>query len=288
MSSPNRSSNRDGGPLNRASSNDEVSVAGSYLLFREIVRKELLLMLRYPIDFAFQIVAMYLFFVGVFFGGQAIVDQVANGVEGFGETFEGIIVGWFLWTMAQTAYMGLQQDVTAESRWGTLEQLFMSPYGFNTVMSLKTIVNVLFAFLWGFVVLLLMMVTTQRWLVVDFWTVIPITILTLMPAIGIGFGIGGLALVYKKISSINSIMQFVLIGLIAAPVTDAPLVGVLPLAQGSTMLQTAMRDGTALWEFSLVDLSILLGTGLAYFLVGFVVFYYASRVARKRGVMSHY
>ncbi|OLZ42660.1 ABC transporter [Natrinema saccharevitans] len=245
-------------------------------------------MLRYPIDFAFQIVAMYLFFVGVFFGGQAIVDQVANGVEGFGETFEGIIVGWFLWTMAQTAYMGLQQDVTAESRWGTLEQLFMSPYGFNTVMSLKTIVNVLFAFLWGFVVLLLMMVTTQRWLVVDFWTVIPITILTLMPAIGIGFGIGGLALVYKKISSINSIMQFVLIGLIAAPVTDAPLVGVLPLAQGSTMLQTAMRDGTALWEFSLVDLSILLGTGLAYFLVGFVVFYYASRVARKRGVMSHY
>ena len=263
-------------------------LAGRRVLLRAMFLKELLLMLRYRVDFAIRLVGMYLFFAVIFFGGHAAATQVDGGPGALSDTFDGIIVGWFLWTMAQTAYTTLHQDVTSESRWGTLEHLYMSPYGFGTVMSLKAVVNVLLAFLWGFVMLVLMMLTAQRWFTVDLVTIVPIATFAVMSVLGLGFAIAGLALVYKKVGSINGLMQFVLVGLIAAPVAGISWFSFLPLVQGSAMLQDAMRGGTALWEFPPAELGLLVGAGVGYFAIGYLIFSYCERVARSRGVMGHY
>lgn len=264
------------------------SPVGRHVLLRAMVVKRLLLTVRYRVNLLFQLLGLYVFFAIVFFGGQAAVSRAVNGPTSLSSTFEGFIVGWFLWTMAQTAYQNVHSDITSESQWGTLEQLYISPYGFGWVMGLKSAVNVLLSVFLGGVLLVLMMVTTWTWFTVDVVTLVPIIVLTIMSVLGLGFVVGGLALVYKKVGSINNLMQFVLMGLIAAPVADKPLLNFLPLAQGSAMLQEAMRDGVALWEFSTVDISILVGTGVGYFTIGFLVFSYASKVARRRGVMGHY
>lgn len=256
--------------------------AGLPTLVRAIARKRVLLLVRYPVNTLSQFGVMYLVFLIIFFGGRAIAGAaLANSIEG-------IIVGYMLWSVAITAYSGLAWNVTRESQWGTLEQLFMSPFGFGRVMAIKTAVNVAEAFLWGVVILALMLVTTGQSLVIEPVTVLVLGALAVAPAVGVGFAMGALALLYKRVENAFNIVQFVLIGLIAAPVAEYPLLKWLPLAQGSHLLGRAMTDGVRLWAFPATELAILVATAVGYLGVGYLLLHRAQRRARRKGVMGHY
>ncbi|WP_232820503.1 ABC transporter permease [Halorussus litoreus] len=265
----------------------DLSLAGGLTLLRELFIKRFRIMLRYRVNFLAQMLASYLFFAVLFFGGQAAVGSV-GGNQAITETLDGVIVGWFLYTMAQSAYSSLPGNVTQESEWGTLEQLYMSPYGFGPVMVTKVVVNIFQSFLVGALMLGLILLTTQRTLAIDVLTIVPVTLLALVSVVGIGFVFAGLALVYKRVESVSQLMQFVIVGLIAAPVAGLSPLRFLPLVQGSSMLQDAMRNGVRLWEFPAFDLGILVGVAAVYSLAGYAVFLVCSRVARRRGVMGHY
>lgn len=257
-------------------------------LLRAVIYKKVLLLVRYPMNTAAQIVGIYLFFAIIFFGGKAVVSQVASGGTALAGTFDGLIVGWFLWTMSLTAYFSLAMNITRESQWGTLEQLYMSPYGFGTVMAAKVTANVLESLLWGALLLFLMLVTTGQTLSVNLLTITVFSVLALLSVIGIGFVFAGLALLYKRIENVSQLMQFVILGLISAPAIGIPSLRLLPLVQGSAMLQKAMQDGVRLWEFSPVDLALLVATAVVYSLLGYLAFRWCTNRARKVGVMGHY
>ncbi|MXR20169.1 ABC transporter permease [Halobacterium sp. PCN9] len=242
----------------------------------------MLLLLRYPVNTISQFGTILLVFFVVFYGGRAVAPTAIS------DSIEGIIVGYLLWSMSITAYSGLSWGVTREAQWGTLEQLFMSPFGFGPVMVVKMVVNVLESFLWGALTLLVMMTVTGHWLAVDPLTVVPLGALALAPAVGIGFFFGGLAIRFKRIENAFQLMQFFFIGLIAAPVAQYPLMKWLPLAQGSQLLQTAMKDGVALWNLPAGELAVLVATAVGYLALGYAAFHYCQRWARREGVMGHY
>ena len=276
-----------GGSSQEARSTED-GLAGIPTLLWAIAYKQFLLIVRYRVNFVGRIVGTYLFFAILFFGGQAAVAGVGGTTAGMDATLDGFIVGWFLFTMAQSAYFSLSRGVTVESEWGTFEQLYMSPYGFGAVMAGKVLVNIIESVFFGAIILILMLVTTGRTLTVDVLTLAPVIALGLLSIVGIGFVFAGLTLIYKKIQSFGQFIQFAIIGLIAAPVAEIPVLRALPLVQGSSMMQDTMRHGIRLWEFPTVDLAILVVVGLFYSLAGYAVFRYCSHVARKRGVMGHY
>lgn len=249
---------------------------------RAVFKKQLILMLRYPINVFSGLLTMYVFFAMIFFGGQAVAG------EALADNIEGLIIGFFLWSMAWSAFSNLTWDVTREAQWGTLEQLYMTVHGFELLMVVKSAVNVLLSFLTGTLILGLMMLTAQQLLVIDLLTIVPIIVLGLSSVVGIGFIFGGLAIIYKRIENVFQILSFGLIGLISAPVDSVPLLKLLPLSQSSHLLREAMQNGVRLWEFALAELAILVGVAVAYLFVGIVFFRFAQRRARKLGVMGHY
>lgn len=259
-----------------------------FRLIWELLVQRFTIMVRYRVNFLAQLVGAYMFFAVIFFGGQMAVDTTSASASAMDSTFDGFLVGWFLYMIVQSAYFSLPGDVTKESEWGTLEQLYMTPYGFGTLMSAKVLVDIVQSVVLGGAMLALMLVTTQRTFTIDVFTIVPILLLGVLSVVGIGFVFAGLALIYKRIESFFQFVQFALIGLIAAPVANIPALRLLPLVQGSAMLQDAMRGSIRLWEFSAVDLGILAGTAVAYSVAGYAVFLYCSRIARKRGVMGHY
>lgn len=265
--------------VDNESPQDDISLLA---LIRVLVYKHLILLVRYPVNTATRLLTLVVLFAVVFFGGQAVAGPSLT------DSLDGIIVGFFLFTLSITAYSGLAWNVTHEAQWGTLERLFMSPYGLGTVMAVKTLVNVLMSFFWAAVLLVIMMVTTDRWLTIDPLTIIPILGLTLMSVVGIGFLFAGLALLYKRIESVFQIVQFGFIGLIAAPTGKIELLKLLPVTHGSHLTQIAMKNGIHLWEFPLGELGLLVVTSLFYLLAGYYCFYRASIEARTRGVMGHY
>jgi ABC-2 type transport system permease protein len=257
--------------------------ASGYLRFcRASLRKRVLLMVRYPVNFFSHIATMFILFAGVFLGGRAIAPAAIS------DTIGGIIVGYLLWSLSMSAFSGLSWNVTRESQWGTLEQLYMSPFGFGPVMLAKTVVNVLVSLFTGTLVLLFMMALTGTWLAVDPLTLIPLGLLAIAPAIGIGFALGGLAIRFKRVENLFQIMQFVFVALIAAPVAEYPLLKWVPLAQGSQLMQTAMQDGVSIWNLPPAELGVLVATAVGYLAIGYAAFHYCQRWARREGVMGHY
>ncbi|MFB6103851.1 MAG: ABC transporter permease [Halobacteriaceae archaeon] len=257
--------------------------ARAYLgFFLAAARKRLILLTRYPVNTLSMFGSIALVFLVVFYGGRAVAPAAIS------DTIEGIIVGYLLWSMSIAAYSGLSWNVTREAQWGTLEQLFMSPFGFGRVMLAKTVVNVLESFLWGAITLGLMLLVTGRSLTIDPLTVIPLGVLAIAPAVGIGFTFGGLAIRFKRIENAFQLVQFLFIGLIAAPVDTYPAMKWLPLAQGSQLLQTAMRDGVPLAALPTDALLVLLVTAGGYLTLGYLTFLYSQRWARREGVMGHY
>jgi ABC-2 type transport system permease protein len=251
-------------------------------LLKAVIYRDLLIWIRYPLNAALGIFMGVFFFALMFYGGTLVAGQA------FSDSIEGLIVGYFLWTLSIGAYSGIMNDIQSEASWGTLERHFMTPFGFGPVVFAKSIAIVFRTFMTSTVVLVVMLLITGTTLSLNFVTVLPVATLTIASALGLGLVMGGLSVLYKRISNVANLLQFAFIGLISAPVFDIPWARFLPLAQGSAMLQRAMRDGVRIWEFEALTIVVLVGTSVGYLALGYAIFGLTTRRARRLGVLGDY
>jgi len=272
----------DNGRGRATAGNEPPRSGGYYHLMKAVIHRDLVIWLRYPVNAATGILMALIFFGLIFYGGRLVAGQAID------DTIEGLIVGYFLWTLAQGAYFGITNDVQAEAGWGTLERHFMTPFGFGPVILAKSIAVVLRTFLTSAVVLAAMLVMTGRSLELPLVTVVVVAALAVASAFGLGLAMGGLSVLYKRINNVANLLQFAFIGLISAPVFEIPWTRILPLVQGSALLQVVMRDGDRLWELDPLALAILVGTAGFYLGAGYLAFVLATRRARRLGVLGDY
>jgi ABC-2 type transport system permease protein len=249
---------------------------------RALVRKSVVLRTRYPFNTATNVVVIYAFFLLLVYGGRQIAPRV------IGHSLSDIVVGFFLLLMATVVFSHFSWEMIREARWGTLEQLYMTPLGFRRVMFLTTGVNILVGFVYGVALLALMVLTTNATLSFYPLTVVLIGLLALASAVGIGFALGGLALVFKRIENVFQVVLFAFIVFIAVPVEGSPLLKLLPLSLGSYLLRQSMTEGVPLWELPAFDLGLLVLKAIVYVAVGYLLFQHAGRAARKRGRFGQY
>ncbi len=256
--------------------------AGYTHLARAVLYREYLIFVRYPANAIGGIVIALFFFGLLFYGGQMVAGQALT------DSLEGIIVGYFLWTLSVGAYSAISNDIGSEVQWGTLERHITTPFGFAPVALLKGVAKVVRTFLTSTFILAVMLVVSNTTLQIPIVTTIVIATLSLLSVLGIGFAAGGISVLYKRIGNWLNLLQFGFIILISAPAFDLGWTRLLPLAQGSALLQRAMIDGTRIWEFPPLALVILGGTAVGYLALGYVVFQAATRRARRLGVLGDY
>jgi len=256
--------------------------AGYYHLAKAVLYREYLIFVRYPANAVGGIVVSIFFFGLLFYGGRMLAGRALT------DSIEGIVVGYFLWTLSVGAYQSINQDIGSEVQWGTLERHVMTPFGFAPVALLKGVAKVVRTFLTSLVVLAAMLLMTGTTLRLPAVTVVVVSTLAIAGALGLGFAAGGITVLYKRIGNWLNLLQFGFIVLISAPAFDLGWTRFLPLAMGSALLQRAMLDGTRLWQFPAADLAVLSGTAVAYLGLGYAVFQYATDRARKLGVLGDY
>jgi ABC-2 type transport system permease protein len=272
----------DGGATRSDSGTDDPRPATYYHLARAVLYREYLIFVRYPANAIGGIVISLFFFGVLFYGGRLLAGQALT------DSIEGIIVGYFLWTLSVGAYSSVSNDIGSEVQWGTLERHITTPFGFAPVALLKGVAKVVRTFLTSAIVLAVMLVLTGTRLSLDPVTVVVVASLAITSVLGLGFAAGGVTVLYKQIGNWLNLLQFGFIVLISAPVLDLPWTRVLPLAHGSALLQRAMVDGVRLWEFGLFDLGLLVAVAVGYLGGGYIVFHYATRRARRLGVLGDY
>lgn len=256
--------------------------AGYRHLARAVLYREYLIFVRYPAN-AFGAVIISLFFFGLlFFGGQMVAGQALT------DSIEGIIVGYFLWTLSVGAYSSISNDIGSEVQWGTLERHVTTPFGFAPVALLKGVAKVVRTFLLSSLILGAMLLMTGERLALHVPTIVVISGLTIASVLGLGFAAGGVTVLYKRIGNWLNLLQFGFVVLVSAPALEISYLSILPLAHGSGMLQRAMVDGVRLWEFAPTDLALLVAVAAGYLAIGYGVFRVTTDRARRLGVLGDY
>src|SRR5919106_660425 len=129
------------------------------------------------------VVSIYGFFVVIFFGARIF----GGDRPGFGDTIEGVVVSYGVWSLTMLALGSLTYEIVQEAQQGTLEQLGMSPSGLSQVLVARVLTSLVVYFGIWVALFVLMMATSGRWLNIDVISVLPLITLTILGVFGLGF-----------------------------------------------------------------------------------------------------
>lgn len=249
------------------------------------MRREFVQLRRYPTELLSEVAVVVIVFYGLFLGASYMA-----GTTTFGNRLSDVIIGYALWTLALTSISTMGFEVANEALNGTLEQVFLSPYGSRWILFCRNVANVIIGLVLTVIVLILVMAITGHWLVLSPLDLIP-ALLMIVAAAGVGFLVASVTILMKRSNQFLNLLQFALLFLIMSPIAGltgpwkivgilAPFSPIVALLRG--MMTTGMGLGVGQWLlWSIINAAFWLGLGVW-------VFGIAQRQARTRGSLSHY
>lgn len=251
-------------------------------IFLAETRRSWLLFKRYPLQTIVGTFMTTLLFLALVFGAR----YVAGPMSQFGTRLDEIIVGYVLWNILVFAMGEISIGLKGESQMGTLEQLFLSSLGAPWILLIRALANQALIFFLNIGVLGVILAATGNRLSFPPSLLLPLATV-LLGVYGLGFILGSLSLMFKRIDSLMGLSQFGLMALVIVPFENwqAPAVNALPLVPGAIMLRDLMARGIGL-DLTLLAWSVL--NGFAYFLVGLLVFRWFEARTKERGLLGSY
>lgn len=249
------------------------------------LRRSLRIYVRYPMELVGGMISMSISFYALFMGAR----YMAGPMNQFGDRLDGVVLGYWLWTIVLFALHTTASDLQGEAVAGTLEQVYLSPFGPLRVFMARAGVTLLINLTITSVMLSVMLFLTGRRLTLR-PSLLPPLLTVLLCGYGFGLGLAGLALIYKRVGQIMSMSQFGLLFLVMLPIeafggSVRTLGMLLPITPGAMLLRDVMvRNGAFDWK----DLMVATAGGAVYFGLGVGLFKVADRIARRKGVLGHY
>ena len=254
------------------------------LFFAEF-RRSWIQFIRYPAEAIGGVVITTSIFYGLFLSARYIAGPTLQ----LGDRLDAIIVGYTLWSLVLFVITDIAGGLQYEAQTGTLEQLFLSPFGAPSVFVIRALASLILRLAVILSILLIIMALTGSRL--EFPPMLLLPLLTvLLGAYGLAFMMGSLALLLKRVQQILGIFQFALLFLMATPTETWPgslqvARWLLPMTSGAGLLRDVMARGEAL---NLAGFTLALLNGIGYFTVGLMIFGFAEREAKRRGLLGGY
>lgn len=239
---------------------------------------------RYLFNTLSGLVTLYIVFALMFFG----VKAVGAGGLNLGDTLEGLFAGYITWMLALMGSTDLAWNITGEAQTGTLEQLYLSPVGFPWLMLFNQSFNFIMNVATIAVIVGLMCLTTGQRVNLDIFSIMPVALSVYIQALGIGFILAGLALVYKRIQAFFQVVQFLIVGFFFIPFNKYPWARLLPLALGRKILQNILLDGKSLLAIGARENALLWLVTAGYLCIGVIGFKIGENAAKARGLLGQY
>ncbi|WP_017317477.1 ABC transporter permease [Mastigocladopsis repens] len=240
---------------------------------------------RYPVE----AIAGIFVYASVFYGLFLSARYIAGSAFQLGDRLDSIIIGYVLWTLMTFTLHNLAGELQQEAQTGTLEQVFLSRYGAIKVFLMRTLANLTLQMIEILGILFIIMMLTGSRLNFPPTLLLPF-VAVVLGANGFAFAMGSLALLFKRIQQLIALSQFPFLFLLTTPTETwtGPakiLAAILPMTPGAGLLRDLMARGESL---NFPKLSIAFINGAVYFAVGLLLFHFAERQAKQRGMLSGY
>ncbi|MBD0337411.1 MAG: ABC transporter permease [Cyanobacteria bacterium Co-bin13] len=241
--------------------------------------------IRYPAEVIGGIIIITSVFYGLFLSAQ----YMAGPSLGFGDRLDAVVVGYVLWSLVLYIVNDIAIGLQVETQTGTLEQVFLSPFGAPQVFFARALASLALRLTLILGILLILMGITGSRLQFPPTLLLPLVTL-LLAAYGLAFVMGACALIFKRVQQVLGVFQFALLFLIAAPTeewsgTARWLAYGLPMLPSTGLLRDLMARGA---ELDWAVWGVAIANGLIYFFLGISLFRWAEREAKRRGILGGY
>lgn len=247
------------------------------------LRRSFRLTYRYPLDCLLALAFLLALFWGLLFGAESLVSSDTR----FGQTKDSMLIGYLCWVIVLGGIGHVAHDIQEEAKTGTLESLFCSSYSPLLVFWARSLSGLAVG------VPLLVLLALAAGLIsggsASFSSAMLSPILGLeMTATGIGFGLGGIALVFKRVQMLLLFVQIAVMLLVMTRfetmAADAWRSAVPFLSSVESLRQMSIENAS----LSHLQSAVLIVNGGVYFLVGICVFVACVAYTKRRGVLSHH
>lgn len=262
-------------------------------LFMAELKREFILLRRYPFETISRLVWNLGFALLIYFGFNAIGGSAAQSIPGFSQGQDGRLLGLLTTYIAMNALNNAAEVLQEETRTGTLEQAALSPPPLVMVLfmrDLASLIEMLVRFV--LVVALASLVTGVRFHLDPLAIGLLLTLMYLGLE-GLGMILGGAALLYKRIATLSQFAVMLVFGLAMLPLSTQGVSGLLvqsfPFTKALLLLRAVAVDGKP-FSALVADGSLLsLALNAALFLaLGAAVFTWAEARARDWGTLNQY
>ena len=205
-----------------------------------------------------------------------------------GSNLEGFIVGYFLWTIMMMTYSSVAYGLINDANRGTLEQLNMSGIKLSTIVTVRSLSDLLINLIVSVVLLFFIIATTNYKFEIKIFSILLPIFIGIFSILGIGLIFGGLALIFKKIQSLLNIVQYFFIALVMVSPENEIIYNLLPFRPAADNVMISMRRGLSFIDFSIYNYGIMIGNSILYFSIGLFVFNKCVKFAKMKGLLGQY
>lgn len=233
---------------------------------------------RYKFNTIFTIFFTYIVFVAIYGGGSL----AGGGLGGyFKQNSVAFAIGYIFVIVVMSGVGGFAGDITGYAKTGILEQLFMSDIPFGITLVIRNIATIIVQFF--FIASVLLLITLTMGIPFGFNPLhLVILLLSLFEVYGLGLIMGGIALLFKNVSSVIGALQFFFMPLAFASIQE-PWLWLFPITPGAELMRR-VSAGT----LQTTDLLFFVLNTILYFAIGSIIFNICLNATRKRGTMGIY
>ncbi len=245
-------------------------------------------LIRYKFNTISNILILFVLFMAMFLGLESFGISFGISPIDMGNTMEGFIIGYFLWTIMMMIYSGISYGIINDASRGTLEQLNMSGINLSTIVTVRSLTDLLIDIIVSIVLLFIIMFTTNYYLEIKILSILPPILIGVFSILGIGLICGGLALIFKRIQSLLNIIQYFLIALLMFSPKNEFIYNLLPFRPSADNVMLIIMKGYSFNDFTIHDYGIMAGNSLLYFIIGIIIFNKSVIYAKKKGLLGQY
>jgi ABC-2 type transport system permease protein len=259
-------------------------------LLRAHFTVEFTLFFRYPLDLASMYFVTVAILAAIFIGTRAFLPAG----QLLGATKAAIFVGYFFWIFYLLTVNSGSGEITMAATQGYLEREFLTPAGHGPTIVAKILANSISGLVHYCFIAAICILLFRVKLELDAASIICVFALNYVFLVGVGLAFAGLALVFKRIWSVNSIFQMGLMVLSFAALGKYGAVAEtalrwFPYTQGIRLLRAVLIEGQSFaFVATAANLGPMAAGALAFFLAGALAFHILDRVAMNRGLIGQF
>lgn len=266
--------------------------------FQAMVRKEFIIMLRYPFEFIASFAQIFLIIAVLTLAGLMFAPQDATAGQISQAT--GIIVyGFIIFLYVSDTLWAIGFNVRREQKQGTLEQLYLSPASKFAALASRVVITLVWTGLLCLFSVVLMSALLGKLPLENGWLGLYILIFSLLGTFGVGFAFAAVTLKLKEAAQTAvNLLQFGFM-ILCAPffpfsALPEPLLVVsklIPLSYSvDAFRSTLMGYPSGFPELAPIEVELIIVTlfGILMPIIGYIMYRWAENNARRKGSLSEY